>query len=171
MVVQPGGDVTLRCSNKSTSSTDTFWSRLVNRTRISCIASTPGSNSGVFYCEGYKNGKFKMTSNISDVFLKIKQVDSSDSGMYFCGFKIDRHTVFDVVHLDVQGKTESLFWCPFFYCVLFDILKCYTHNSFKTTYAGMWLLKPGVIFTPCQQLSHHKDVIVNLLTCLFSSIF
>lgn len=47
-----------------------------------------------------------MSSNISAVLLQIKQVDLSDSGMYFCGFYTGGQTVINVIHLKVQGKTS-----------------------------------------------------------------
>ncbi|KAK7904646.1 hypothetical protein WMY93_017253 [Mugilogobius chulae] len=38
------------------------------------------------YCFGFKNKKFEMGTNITDVFLTISEVNVSDSGLYFCGF-------------------------------------------------------------------------------------
>ncbi|XP_067435919.1 uncharacterized protein [Thunnus thynnus] len=59
-------------------------------------------------CDGFQNGKFEMLSNISTVFLKIKRVDLSDSGLYFCGFYIKTHTVIaDVKELSVQDNGDS----------------------------------------------------------------
>ncbi|CAK6965335.1 uncharacterized protein LOC121889877 [Scomber scombrus] len=104
--VQPGDEVTLQCSNISRSPTHTFWSRFVNKTKISCISSMYGSDSDVQFCNGFQNGKFKMSSNISTVFLKITHVDLSDSGMYLCGFYLDGHTKLKVIDLNVRGQDE-----------------------------------------------------------------
>ncbi|KAI3376599.1 hypothetical protein L3Q82_017034, partial [Scortum barcoo] len=108
--VQSGENVLLRCSNISKSPTHAFWSRLVNRTEISCISSTYGSYDSVNFCDGLKTRKFEMGSNISTVSLKIQQVDLSDSGMYFCGFYTGGHTLMNVIHLNVlkvQGDDKS----------------------------------------------------------------
>uniref|UniRef100_A0A8C4HDR4 Ig-like domain-containing protein n=1 Tax=Dicentrarchus labrax TaxID=13489 RepID=A0A8C4HDR4_DICLA len=87
--VQPGEDVTLLCSDISTSPTQVDWFRVTNRAKPSCISSMYGSDKDASFCDGFQNGKFKMSSNVSTVFLQIKGVDVSDSGMYFCGLYID----------------------------------------------------------------------------------
>ncbi|XP_031175001.1 uncharacterized protein LOC116064084 isoform X2 [Sander lucioperca] len=107
--VQSGGDVTLMCSNISSTPTLTEWFRVINRTKPSCVFSMYGSDSKPSFCDGFQNG-FEMSSNISTVFLKIKRVDLSDSGLYFCGFYIEGHTVIaSATHLKVQGNSESDF--------------------------------------------------------------
>ena len=103
---QPGDEVTLLCSNLATSPTQTDWFRVVNRTKPHCISSMYGSDGDVSFCDGFQNGKFEMSSNVSTVSLKIKRVDSSDSGLYFCGFYVNTHTVISTAtYLNVQGKT------------------------------------------------------------------
>ena len=103
---QPGDEVTLLCSNLSTSPTQTDWFRVVNRTKSHCISSMYGSDGDVSFCDGFQNGKFEMSSNVSTVSLKIKRADSSDTGLYFCGFYVKTHTVISTsTYLNVQGKT------------------------------------------------------------------
>uniref|UniRef100_A0A4W6CW77 Ig-like domain-containing protein n=1 Tax=Lates calcarifer TaxID=8187 RepID=A0A4W6CW77_LATCA len=114
--VQLGQEVTLLCPNISKHPTQTDWFRLVNRTEVSCVSAMYKSDGEASFCDGFQN-RFEMSSNITTVFLKIKRVDFSDSGLYFCGFYINAHTVIsNTVHLNVQDgdfdnevdfKTES----------------------------------------------------------------
>uniref|UniRef100_A0A4W6CWG6 Ig-like domain-containing protein n=1 Tax=Lates calcarifer TaxID=8187 RepID=A0A4W6CWG6_LATCA len=102
--VQLGQEVTLLCPNISKRRTLTEWFRLVNRTEVSCVSAMHGSDGEASFCDGFQN-RFEMSSNISTVFLQIKRVDFSDSGLYFCGFYIYTHTVFaKTIHLNVQAK-------------------------------------------------------------------
>ncbi|XP_024655293.2 uncharacterized protein LOC112430976 [Maylandia zebra] len=91
--VQSGKEVTLLCSNFSSSPTQILWFRVTKRAKLTCIASMFEPHEPASFCTGFKNGKFEMSTNLSTVFLKIKQVDLLDSGLYFCGFKIDRSPV------------------------------------------------------------------------------
>uniref|UniRef100_A0A671XUF2 Ig-like domain-containing protein n=1 Tax=Sparus aurata TaxID=8175 RepID=A0A671XUF2_SPAAU len=88
VAAQPGEEVTLQCNNISKHDSQTFWSRMVNITKISCVVVMFTYGDEVIVCDGYEKGKFEMESNISTVFLNIKKVDSSDSGLYYCGFFI-----------------------------------------------------------------------------------
>ncbi|XP_076581750.1 uncharacterized protein LOC143317483 [Chaetodon auriga] len=101
---QPGDEVTLMCANISTYDSVMFWFRLVNRTKISCISVKIRFNSNATLCQGFKGGKFEMRSNMSTVFLQIKQVDLSDSGQYFCGFYNRGHPMFSVIYLNIKDS-------------------------------------------------------------------
>ncbi|XP_059210995.1 uncharacterized protein LOC131989704 [Centropristis striata] len=104
--VQAGGEVTLTCANMSNTPTSIEWFRMINRTKPSCISSLYKADSKASYCDGFQNG-FEMSSNNITVCLKIKHVDLSDSGVYFCGFYINSYTVItDATHLIVQGNDE-----------------------------------------------------------------
>ncbi|XP_041821216.1 uncharacterized protein LOC121626656 [Chelmon rostratus] len=107
--VQPGEEVTLLCSNYTSSPSLIMWFRVVSRTQPQCICSMFKHLEGAKFCSGFENGKFEMTSNSSTLFLKIKQVDLSDSGLYFCGYRLTRGLV--IVHatyLQVEDVFEGI---------------------------------------------------------------
>uniref|UniRef100_A0A4W6BLY8 Ig-like domain-containing protein n=1 Tax=Lates calcarifer TaxID=8187 RepID=A0A4W6BLY8_LATCA len=126
--VQSGEEATLLCSNFTTSPSQIIWFRLTNRTQPRCISSIYTATDPASLCSGVQEGKYEMRSNISTVFLKMKDVDSSDSGLYFCGYYISRHPVIvRATYLKVQGKNITT---VFIYCV-FICLCNYCPN--KTT--------------------------------------
>nr|XP_014269767.2 uncharacterized protein LOC106676848 [Maylandia zebra] len=106
--VQPGEEVRLQCSNLSRLNIRLFWFRMTNRPNASRISSMFSPEGNVTFYEGFQNVKFNMTSNISVLFLEIEQVDSSDSGLYFCGeLKNEMFIVYGATNLKVQGKLDS----------------------------------------------------------------
>ncbi|XP_062300719.1 uncharacterized protein LOC134005745 [Scomber scombrus] len=105
--VQSGEDVTLQCNNPSKYASESFWSRLVNKTKIVCISAMTGTGKEVKYCDGFQSGKFEMSTNSSTVFLKIKQVNSSDSGLYYCGIYAKGLPVFSEIRLNIEGPTDA----------------------------------------------------------------
>lgn len=110
VVVQPGKNATLLCSNFSSFPTHTIWFRLVNQTSPICISSIYNFAQPSVLCNGIEHEKVELTSNISTIFLKIKQVDLSDSGLYFCGYYTNGHPVIvNSTYLKVQGKNDVTF--------------------------------------------------------------
>ncbi|CAI5672371.1 unnamed protein product [Oreochromis niloticus] len=103
--LQAGENVTLQCTKTFTYDVLTFWFRLVNGTTANSLAVKPVSTN-VNYNAEFQTGKFEMTQNTSDVFLKIKQVDVSDSGLYFCGFVSEGRLNLRVIQLKV-GDTDE----------------------------------------------------------------
>ncbi|XP_029382119.1 uncharacterized protein LOC115058768 isoform X2 [Echeneis naucrates] len=104
---QSGGDVTLLCSNISQETTQTDWFRLSNGTKATCVSSIYRPDGPPSFCKGFEHG-FEMSTNVTMIFLKIKRVNLSDSGFYFCGFYKDQHTVIgETTYLNVQGDSES----------------------------------------------------------------
>uniref|UniRef100_A0A3B4H240 Uncharacterized LOC102211864 n=1 Tax=Pundamilia nyererei TaxID=303518 RepID=A0A3B4H240_9CICH len=85
VAVEPGQEIKLQCSNFSSFATHIFWFRLADRLNASRISFMPTANSRATFYDGFQDTKFKMTSNTSVLFLEIKQLDPSDSGLYFCG--------------------------------------------------------------------------------------
>ncbi|XP_045920823.1 uncharacterized protein LOC123980458 [Micropterus dolomieu] len=106
--VQPGEEVTLMCSNFSSTPSHIIWFRLDNRPNASCISSMSNSETSTLFCDGFQNSKFNMTSNTTTIFLKIKQVDLSDSGLYFCGFYSNGNSVIvSATYLKVQEAFDG----------------------------------------------------------------
>ncbi|XP_023252388.1 uncharacterized protein LOC111647012 [Seriola lalandi dorsalis] len=105
--VQSGEEVTLMCTNFTSSISHILWFRLDNRPNATCICSMFSSDGNATFCDGFQNGKFNMTSNINTLFLQIKQVDSSDSGLYFCGsYWNNWSTIVSATYLKVQGTSD-----------------------------------------------------------------
>uniref|UniRef100_A0A3B3VTP8 Ig-like domain-containing protein n=1 Tax=Poecilia latipinna TaxID=48699 RepID=A0A3B3VTP8_9TELE len=101
--VQPGDDVTLEC--RKNSSGLSYWFRLGEKNKADCICIMINNDPGsVKNCDGFQKEKFNMSSNSSTVSLKIKKVNISDAGLYFCGVKKDKSIAFNVIHLHVKGK-------------------------------------------------------------------
>uniref|UniRef100_A0A4W6CWR9 Ig-like domain-containing protein n=1 Tax=Lates calcarifer TaxID=8187 RepID=A0A4W6CWR9_LATCA len=112
--VQPGEEVTLLCTNFTSSVAHILWFRLSNEPNASQISSMFTSDGNASYSDGFQNGKFNMTSNSTTLFLNIKPVDLSDSGLYFCGLPTTGNSVISsATYLKVQGKIVAKQLLPF----------------------------------------------------------
>ncbi|XP_033182400.1 uncharacterized protein LOC113157822 [Anabas testudineus] len=106
--VQPGQQVSLLCSNYSSSPTMIMWFRVIRRLKPHCVSSIFKPSEPASFCDGFQNGNFETTSNMSTVFLKIKRVDLSDSGLYFCGYYIiNSPVIVHATYLDVQDMFDG----------------------------------------------------------------
>uniref|UniRef100_A0A3B3CHM6 Immunoglobulin V-set domain-containing protein n=1 Tax=Oryzias melastigma TaxID=30732 RepID=A0A3B3CHM6_ORYME len=94
--VQLEGEVTLQCSNFSTLIVHIIWFKLNDGPNATVISSMFTADVNAMIKNGFKD-RFLMTSNITHVFLNIKNVNSFDSGLYFCG----------------NNKDGILYCCPF----------------------------------------------------------
>lgn len=107
VTAQPGAEATLLVSNISKYESLTYWFRMLNRTSVNCVSVMIRSESAADFCNGFDNGNFEMRSNVTNLYLRIKRVDLSDSGLYFCVFYTSGRAFFSVVHLHVEGKIKS----------------------------------------------------------------
>ncbi|XP_042368432.1 uncharacterized protein LOC121962269 isoform X2 [Plectropomus leopardus] len=95
-----GEDINLTCSKMSGSVK--FWFKVVNKTKAIWISTKIDDTGTPSYCDSCQNGKFNMRSNTSDSSLEIKQVELSDSGMYFCGDYSGGRALFCTQYLNVK---------------------------------------------------------------------
>ncbi|XP_047448369.1 uncharacterized protein LOC125012447 [Mugil cephalus] len=106
MDVQLGQDVTLTCSNVNQYVTLIIWFRVVDRTSDGFICTTDPSGKIKTTSARFRNETYVTSSSNSSVFLKIKSVNSSDSGLYVCGIIRDGNLLFSRTHLNIHGTDE-----------------------------------------------------------------
>ncbi|XP_007568750.1 uncharacterized protein LOC103149492 [Poecilia formosa] len=108
VLVQPGEDVTLLCPNFTNVVEHIFWYKLMDGPNVSSISSIidPGSEARLH--NEFQREKFDMTSNITNIFLNIKQVNFSDSGVYICGtMSPSCQKIFSETYLQVEDFTGA----------------------------------------------------------------
>uniref|UniRef100_A0A3P9N1F1 Immunoglobulin domain-containing protein n=1 Tax=Poecilia reticulata TaxID=8081 RepID=A0A3P9N1F1_POERE len=115
--VRPAEDVTLMCSNFSKFFSHVFWFKMNSSPNASRISAMLSAESNVSLSDGFHFSKYNMTSNITNLFLKIKEVNFSDSGLYFCGQYVTAGeapvpAVFTATHLQVEDVSDRLLNLP-----------------------------------------------------------
>ncbi|XP_043954258.1 uncharacterized protein LOC122820739 isoform X2 [Gambusia affinis] len=111
-VAQPGEEVTLRCSNRSTYRSQVFWFKLDDGP-LGCISSMLNAESAPSSYDPFQPDKFAMTSDSANVSLHIRPLDVNDSGLYFCGHYFDGFpAVFTATYLKVEGMSVDSFEEP-----------------------------------------------------------
>ncbi|XP_063325143.1 uncharacterized protein LOC134624092 [Pelmatolapia mariae] len=107
--VQAGEEVTLECSNFSRHPGHISWFKMTNRPNASRISSMVSAERNASLQDGLQADKFNMTSNTSVLFLMIKHLDLSDSGLYFCGeYKDEKTVISSGTYLKVQDVFDGL---------------------------------------------------------------
>ncbi|XP_035985413.1 uncharacterized protein LOC118558915 [Fundulus heteroclitus] len=108
LVVRPGEEVTLQCSNFSNVPVHIFWFKLSDGPNVSSISSMIHSEYEAEPCDGYPSDKFSMTSNGTNIILSIKQVNYSDFGVYICGFRSNGFwRIFSETYLQVEDGFDG----------------------------------------------------------------
>ncbi|XP_014062313.1 uncharacterized protein isoform X2 [Salmo salar] len=107
VVVQPGKNVTLQCTNVTGAPGHVGWFKQVNGSEPLCIASMYSSDPAVQHHNGFPPSHMEMLVRNITIFLKIAEVDEADSGHYFCGM-LDKYIIFtNATVLKVQGHKNS----------------------------------------------------------------
>uniref|UniRef100_A0A3Q3NI25 Uncharacterized LOC110005457 n=1 Tax=Labrus bergylta TaxID=56723 RepID=A0A3Q3NI25_9LABR len=110
---QPGEEVTLLCTNFTLFPLHITWFRLNSTSNTSRISSLSSADKKASFFGEFQNSSFDVTSNSTHLFLKMKQVDFSHSGLYFCGFTSEGNSVIvSATYFKVQGK--MVFLCCLF---------------------------------------------------------
>ncbi|PWA30247.1 hypothetical protein CCH79_00019001, partial [Gambusia affinis] len=109
VTVQAGGRVTLSCTNLSNHPSHISWSKLADGGIVGCILSMTSSESRAVPCDGGQSNKYNMTSNGTNVFLHVQEVNLLDAGVYICGLPTDEFTgIFGVTYLQVEGDSNCV---------------------------------------------------------------
>ncbi|XP_007555864.1 uncharacterized protein LOC103140588 [Poecilia formosa] len=115
--VRPAEDVTLMCSNFSEVLSHISWFKMNSSPNASRISSMLSAESNVSLFDGFHFSKYNMTTNITNLFLTIREVNISDSGLYFCGLYVAAvgaavPGVFTATHLQVEDVSDRLLNLP-----------------------------------------------------------
>ncbi|KAK0133168.1 hypothetical protein N1851_031454 [Merluccius polli] len=109
--VEPRDNVTLSCTNVSSSPTVAFWMRGDNTSKPIMISSVFGTErNSVRYMDGFQQGRHVLDYKLIFLKLAILQVEMSDSGWYFCLFYLETELVIvNSTFLKVHGRWISSF--------------------------------------------------------------
>uniref|UniRef100_A0A671XUS5 Ig-like domain-containing protein n=1 Tax=Sparus aurata TaxID=8175 RepID=A0A671XUS5_SPAAU len=135
--VQSGQEVTLLCSNFSSAITQIIWFRVVSRSQPRCVSHMFRVTEPAKLCDGSQSGKYEMRSNISTLFLRIKQVNSSDSGLYFCGHYLSGSPVIiSSTYVQVEEVNLSCIFKSLYFSTTLQVL-CLLGEMTELNYAAV----------------------------------
>ncbi|CAB1351603.1 unnamed protein product [Coregonus sp. 'balchen'] len=107
VVIHPGDNVTLQCTNVTGAPGHVGWFKQVNDSEPLCIASMYSSELPVQHYHGFQPSHMEMFVSHRIIFLKITELDVADSGLYFCGM-FDKYVIFtNATVLKVHGHKDS----------------------------------------------------------------
>eukprot|EP00063_Salmo_salar_P087449 XP_014062284.1 PREDICTED: uncharacterized protein LOC106608707 [Salmo salar] len=107
VVVHPGDNVTLQCTNVLKVPGHIAWFKQVNISEPLCIASMYSSQPYAQHHNGFQPSHVEMLFGNRILFLKITEVDVADSGLYFCGMYNHYFIFTNMTVLMVQGYKDS----------------------------------------------------------------
>ncbi|XP_045081815.1 uncharacterized protein LOC123492742 [Coregonus clupeaformis] len=109
LVVHPGDNITLQCTNVLKVPGHVAWFKQVNDSEPLCIASMYTSELYVNHHNGFQSSHMEMLISNIIIFLTITEVDVADSGLYFCGL-FQQYLIFtNMTVLTVQGNVFNHF--------------------------------------------------------------
>lgn len=138
VLVQPGDDVTLLCPNLTNVFKRIFWYKVIPGPNVSRISSMVHVGSEARLYDGFQREKFNMTSNGTNFFLNIKQVNFSDSGLYICGTKPQScQKIFSETYLQVEGKNACI-WANLMFLIYILVCRCADLNPRWSHFVNRW---------------------------------
>ncbi|CAB1351609.1 unnamed protein product [Coregonus sp. 'balchen'] len=113
VVVHPGDNITLQCTNVLKVPGHVAWFKQVNDSEPLCIASMYTSQPFVNHHNGFQSSHMEMLISNRIIFLTITEVDVADSGLYCCGL-FHQYLIFtNMTVLTVQGEDDEPIKYPF----------------------------------------------------------
>uniref|UniRef100_A0AAZ3RT95 Ig-like domain-containing protein n=1 Tax=Oncorhynchus tshawytscha TaxID=74940 RepID=A0AAZ3RT95_ONCTS len=107
VVVHPGDNVTLQCTDVLKGPGHVAWFKQVNVSEPLCIASMYSSQPYVKHHNGFQPSHMEMFISNRIIVLKITEVDVADSGLYCCGMYNEYFIFTNMTFLMVQGYKDS----------------------------------------------------------------
>uniref|UniRef100_A0A8C7CP80 Ig-like domain-containing protein n=1 Tax=Oncorhynchus kisutch TaxID=8019 RepID=A0A8C7CP80_ONCKI len=109
VVVHPGDNVTLQCTDVLKGPGHVAWFKQVNVSEPLCIASMYSSQPYVKHHNGFQPSHMEMFISNRTIDLKITEVDVADSGLYCCGMYNQYFIFTNMTVLVVQGNLFNYF--------------------------------------------------------------